>query len=119
MSSAKIIADILAFAKLVDVKSSIGNPFTSQPIFIAACTFLAEAAAHSSQPPSQEKSPSDKMPGRNIDPEKRAGTKEALRSDQHLTDKHTLLATAANQNYQRCYKALKALETYWAGTDIY
>jgi hypothetical protein len=26
-----------------------------------------------------------------------------------------LLASAANQNYQRCYRALKALETYWAG----
>ena len=48
-------------------------------------------------------------------PEKRAETKEALRPDQHLTAKHTLLATAANQNYQRYYKALKVLETYWAG----
>jgi hypothetical protein len=116
MSSAKTIADILAFAELIDVKSFIGNPFTSQPMYIAACAFLAEAAAHSSQPPSRERSPSDEMPGGNIDPEKRAETKEALRPDQHLTAKHILLATAANQNYQRCYKALKALETYWAGT---
>ncbi len=30
--------------------------------------------------------------------------------------KRGLLAAAASQNYQRCYKALKALETYWAGT---
>src|ERR1700761_5315794 len=51
MSSAKTIADILAFAELIDVKSFIGNPFTSQPMYIAACAFLAEAAAHSSQPP--------------------------------------------------------------------
>ncbi|KAL0259606.1 hypothetical protein SLS55_005343 [Diplodia seriata] len=29
--------------------------------------------------------------------------------------KHTLLAAAANQNYQRCYRALQSLETYWAG----
>ncbi len=29
--------------------------------------------------------------------------------------KHTLLASAANQNYQRCYRALETLETYWAG----
>ena len=55
MSSAKTIADILAFAELIDVKSFIGNPFTSQPMYIAACTFLAEAAAHSSRPPSREK----------------------------------------------------------------
>ncbi|RMD42566.1 hypothetical protein DV735_g2548, partial [Chaetothyriales sp. CBS 134920] len=32
ISSAKTIADILAFAELIDVKSFIGNPFTSQPI---------------------------------------------------------------------------------------
>lgn len=30
--------------------------------------------------------------------------------------KHTLLASAANQNYQHCYKALQQLEVYWAGT---
>jgi hypothetical protein len=35
--------------------------------------------------------------------------------DQKQAAKHTLLASAANQNYQRCYRALKALETYWAG----
>ena len=29
--------------------------------------------------------------------------------------KRGLLAAAASQNYQRCYKALKTLETYWAG----
>ena len=29
--------------------------------------------------------------------------------------KRGLLVAAASQNYQRCYKALKALETYWAG----
>jgi hypothetical protein len=35
--------------------------------------------------------------------------------DQKLAQKHTLLASAANQNYQRCYRSLKSLETYWAG----
>lgn len=35
--------------------------------------------------------------------------------DQKQAAKHTLLASAANQNYQRCYRALKSLETYWAG----
>jgi hypothetical protein len=35
--------------------------------------------------------------------------------EQKQAAKHTLLASAANQNYQRCYRALKALETYWAG----
>jgi hypothetical protein len=35
--------------------------------------------------------------------------------DQKQAHKHTLLASAANQNYQRCYRALKSLHTYWAG----
>ena len=35
--------------------------------------------------------------------------------EQKQAAKHTLLASAANQNYQRCHRALKALETYWAG----
>jgi hypothetical protein len=35
--------------------------------------------------------------------------------EKQAANKHTLLASAANQNYQRCYRALKSLETYWAG----
>ena len=116
MSSAKTIADILAFAELIDVKSFIGNPFTSQPMYIAACAFLAEAAAHASQPPSRQRSPSDQGHPETIKQDKWLELKGGPRFDQHLSAKHTLLATAANQNYQRCYKALQALETYWAGT---
>jgi hypothetical protein len=37
-------------------------------------------------------------------------------TQQKLTTKHTLLATAANQNFQRSYKALQQHEIYWAGT---
>ncbi|KAJ5711961.1 hypothetical protein N7488_006117 [Penicillium malachiteum] len=37
-------------------------------------------------------------------------------SEQKSTAKHILLASAAKENYQRCYKALKALEAYWEGT---
>jgi hypothetical protein len=36
--------------------------------------------------------------------------------EQRLASKHSLLAVAANQNYQRCYRALQQLEHYWAGT---
>lgn len=35
--------------------------------------------------------------------------------EQKQAAKHSLLASAANQNYQRCYRALKSLETYWEG----
>lgn len=37
-------------------------------------------------------------------------------SERNSTAKHILLASAANENYQRCYKALKALDAYWEGT---
>jgi len=35
--------------------------------------------------------------------------------EQKQAAKHSLLASAANQNYQRCHRALKSLESYWAG----
>ena len=57
MSSAVAIADILAFSELVDSKAVNGNPFTNQPIYIAACTFLEESAAHSTSNPTS-RSPS-------------------------------------------------------------
>ncbi|THC94634.1 hypothetical protein EYZ11_005889 [Aspergillus tanneri] len=116
MSSAKTIADILSFSELVDGKSFIGNPFTSQPMYIAACAFLMESAYYTSpssrsgSPPSQpllaNQTSGFVMP--NLDPS--GGT------DRKPTAKHILLASAAKENYQRCYKALKALETYWEGT---
>ena len=111
MSSAKTIADILAFAELIDVKSFIGNPFTSQPMYIAACAFLAEAAQHASQPPSRSNTPPDRTSN------KKASIDNEIKVNPHKakTAKHTLLAAAANQNYQRCYKALKMLDSYWAG----
>lgn len=116
MSSAKTIADILAFAELIDVKSFIGNPFTSQPMYIAACAFLMEAAAHASQPPSRTTSPVPTSPTNKQGFEMEGSTNKPSASEQKLTAEYTLLATAANQNYQHCYKALKSLETYWAGT---
>src|SRR5271169_442312 len=64
MSSAKTVADILAFAELIDPKSFIGNPFTSQPMYIAACAFLMESAAHtSSQPGSRNATPPRRLGG--------------------------------------------------------
>ena len=108
LSSAKTIADILAFAELIDVKSFIGNPFTSQPMYVAACAFLAEAASHNSQPPSRTSSPPSSSGTGKHPPNAREKANAA-------SAKHSLLASAANQNYQRCYKALKTLDSYWAG----
>ncbi|KAK0128364.1 hypothetical protein ONS95_000336 [Cadophora gregata] len=112
MSSAKTIADILAFAELIDPRSFIGNPFTSQPMYIAACAFLMESAAHTaSQPTSRDASPPRNG---NKAPDVKDAALKSISNEQK--QKHTLLASAANQNYQRCYKALQQLETYWAGT---
>ena len=96
MSSAKTICDILAFADLIDPKSFVGNPFTSQPMYIAACAFLMESSATTSReasPPSKQQSKSN-------------GSKKS---------RHSLLASAANQNYQTCYNSLEHLHSYWGG----
>ncbi|EFR04048.1 pathway-specific nitrogen regulator [Nannizzia gypsea CBS 118893] len=116
MSSAKTIADILAFAELIDVKSFTGNPFTSQPIYIAACAFLMESAFYS-LPSSRAESPPSK-PGSSSQSSKPSGA-EAERHTvpgRGSNPKHSLLAVAAKENYQRCYKALQSLEKSWAGT---
>ncbi|KAI9741764.1 MAG: hypothetical protein M1834_000150 [Cirrosporium novae-zelandiae] len=136
MSSAKTIADILSFAELVDAKSFIGNPFTSQPMYIAACAFLMESAAQTaSNPESRACTPPLHPHDTTADNSKSAVTENNgnvfpstnSRRVSHTnadssslvhkpSTKHCLLATQATQNYQRCYQALKSLETYWAGT---
>lgn len=98
MSSAKTIADILAFAELIDAKSFIGNPFTTQPIYISACVFLMESAFYSG--PAPNSAPKGVSPA------------QTVKSDRKLA----LLAAAAKDNYHKCYKALKSIEVYWRGT---
>ncbi|KAK1829275.1 fungal-specific transcription factor domain-containing protein [Podospora conica] len=108
MSSAKTIADILAFAELIDPKSFIGNPFTSQPMYIAACAFLVESASTvTGQPPPPETT--------NLDGKVAKAEGKPTSSNDGKGAKHSLLASAANQNYQRCYKSLEQLHQYWGG----
>ncbi|KAI9690346.1 MAG: hypothetical protein M1822_009308 [Bathelium mastoideum] len=132
MSSAKTIADILAFAELMDAKAALGNPFISQPVYIAGCAFLNETMIHttSSNPQSRNVSPPPTSAGVSSEPRSatasnsdgnptppimtRAGNPNC-RGDGKQLPKHTLLATAATQNYQRCHRALENLEYYWAG----
>jgi hypothetical protein len=132
MSSAKTIADILSFTELIDAKTGVGTPFTSQPIYIAACAFLQETAMHSassqpqSQPQSRPVSPGlqgeqkdTRAPLAQLSLDKNLANGDRLNAlqdrEQKQAAKHTLLASAANQNYQRCCRALKSLETYWEG----
>jgi hypothetical protein len=141
MSSAKTIADILSYSQLMDAKASLGNPFTTQPIYIAACAFLKETAeqtassnAHS-RASSPTKSSGARSNGTGSGHSTPKGKKKYAASsgsiatpscprtpatgtvaDRRSLAKHTLLATAASQHYQLCYKALQSLETYWGGT---
>lgn len=114
MSSAKTIADILSFSELIDAKSFIGNPFTSQPMYIAACAFLMESAYYSS-PSSRSGSPpvlvTDQSSAFTI-----PNMESSHNSERKTNTKHSLLASAAKENYQRCYRALRTLQTYWEGT---
>lgn len=111
MSSAKTIADILSFAELVDCKSFIGNPFTSQPIYVAACAFIMESIYYSSSSTGGSSTPQQASLGN----ETSGGAVLPNGQDRKTTTKHALLGSAAKENYQRCYKALKALATSWEG----
>jgi hypothetical protein len=133
MSSAKTIADILSYSQLIDTKASLGNPFTSQPIYIAACAFLKETAEQTatSKEHSRSQSAANSRAGSPIGEESTPGIADMANMTrpssmlpnstrppmvERALARHTLLATAANQHYQLCYKALQSLETYWAGT---
>ncbi|KKK20121.1 hypothetical protein ARAM_007044 [Aspergillus rambellii] len=116
MSSAKTIADILSFSELVDGKSFIGNPFTSQPMYIAACAFLMESAYYSSPSSRSGSPPSQPLLANQTSGFVMPSMDSSNGSDRKPTAKHILLASAAKENYQRCYKALKAIETYWEGS---
>ena len=133
MSSAKTIADILSYSHLMDAKASLGNPFTTQPIYIAACAFLKETAEQTATSNAQSRAAS---PVRNEQQSVSNGVSDGSTSallttsaaahngsrlagsggDKQAIAKHTLLATAATQHYRLCYKALQSLETYWSGT---
>ncbi|UKZ68319.1 uncharacterized protein TrAtP1_009358 [Trichoderma atroviride] len=107
MSSAKTICDILSFADLIDPKSFIGNPFTNQPIYIAACAFLMESSAtNASEESSREGTPPSNSNTNRSRQQAKPNTKQS---------RHSLLASAANQNYQKCYNSLQQIQSYWGG----
>ncbi|OQO05955.1 hypothetical protein B0A48_10051 [Cryoendolithus antarcticus] len=126
MSSAKTIADILSYSQLMDAKASLGNPFTTQCIYVAACAFLKETAEQTASSNAQSRATSPiRQPGKVVattagfTPVAAQSTDSSItpaNNDKRAQAKHTLLATAASQHYQLCYKALQSLETYWAGT---
>lgn len=117
MSSAKTIADIYSFSELLDNKSFSGNPFTTQPMYIAACAFLMESAYYASPNSRSGVSPQPLLANQSsgfVMPD--VGLPHGSEHKSIGAAQHTLLANIAKDNYQRCYKALKAIETYWDGT---
>ncbi|GAB7341974.1 hypothetical protein MBLNU457_g0272t1 [Dothideomycetes sp. NU457] len=142
LSSAKTIADMLSYSQLIDTKACLGNPFTTQPIYIAACAFLRETAERSSTSTDSSHSTSRNAsqnasravsPSRNCEATSsqatNSGTAQDFTTKQSISSrpiasgkvldkaatKSTLLAKAASQHYQLCYHALESLETYWSG----
>ncbi|KAG5941472.1 hypothetical protein E4U59_001713 [Claviceps monticola] len=123
MSSAKTICDILSFADLIDPISVVGNPFTSQPIYIAACAFLMETSASASLRSSREGSPPSapeamRPPPSTIkhpDPKTPNPKTPNPKTPNNKHSRHSVLASAANQNYQRCYNSLDQMNAYWGG----
>lgn len=137
MSSAKTIADILSYSQLIDAKACLGNPFTTQPIYIAACAFLRETAERSansaghshtgSREESRAGTPSKQGTNRSrtqspIIPTPKSSADAVLTKSNRdeipgkSRVKHTLLVKRATQDYQLCHQALQSIETYWAGT---
>jgi len=117
MSSAKTIADIASFSELMDSKSFVGNPFTSQPMYIAACAFLMESAYYASPDSKSGISPQPLLANQSsgfVMPN--VGLASGSEQRSIGATQHHLLAKSAKDNYQKCYKALKALEMYWDGT---
>ncbi|KAF2862895.1 hypothetical protein K470DRAFT_268472 [Piedraia hortae CBS 480.64] len=113
MSSAKTIVDILSYANLMHGNATLGNPFTTQPIYIAACAFLNEKAAQTATSNAQSRVNS---PSSTKETEEKPLPEVRPSSDQKSISRHTLLATAASQHYQLCHQTLETIKTYWSGT---
>ena len=102
-------------------------------MYVAACAFLLESTMHAYPTTHQEMLPYDhpsspfSITFTHLSPTSTAddhcnddvtslghGSSDA-QGEKDVT-KEGLLAAAASRDYQRCYKALKVLESYWAGT---
>lgn len=134
MSSAKTIADIFHFLEEngLDIKPA-RNPFTSQPIYIAACAFLQESASrrdpglqHQNQRYARVQSiPMPAVSALSLDSPSASLSSSDDNCDDHRNDlasgttnrrsTNSLLDFSPQQHYQQCYKALKDIEICWGG----
>ncbi|KFY37973.1 hypothetical protein V495_06825 [Pseudogymnoascus sp. VKM F-4514 (FW-929)] len=111
MSSAKTIADILAFAFTNKSKCFVGNPFTSQPMYFAASAFLMETNIQKASSPTSR----DGSPHRDTKASSKTSGNVPIKSE-HSHHNTKQPKPHPDQDYNCCYKALQQLETYWAGT---
>lgn len=112
--SAKTIADLADAAQFEEGRTGTvmaGNPFTTQPLYVAACAFLyfmKRGQNKTPTPSSREDSP-EKTTMKKPPPKSHASSnaEEKRRED-------TIIK--AKKGYDQCYTALQNLEMYWAGT---
>lgn len=112
--SAKTIADLADAAQFEEGRTGTvmaGNPFTTQPLYIAACAFLYfmkraqnKTSLSSSREPSPEKTTMRKPP-----PKSHRFIKD---DDKHRED----TIAKAKKGYDQCCTALQNLEMYWGGS---
>lgn len=112
LGSARSIADILAVAELIDPNSYLSSPFTSQPMYIAACAWLVASTSNASEPVSRVPSPGgDKQNGNS---HSNTHSIKTTHSNER-PEKHAWLVAEATKHYQRCYESLQQLHEYWGG----
>lgn len=112
--SAASIADILAVAELIDPNSYLSSPFTSQPMYIAACAFLVHLQSVTNATPSVSRAVSPALDKQNGHSHSNGHNGKTTHSNERPA-KHTWLVEKANQRYQHCYKSLQQLHEYWGG----
>jgi hypothetical protein len=104
LSSAKATADIVELLEDMGLSIKVaGNPFTSHPIYIAACVFLQESATSVAPLPGSQ--------SRYITPNNNCEST----SEPAFVTPRSQHSFNPQQHYQYCCKALKNIEQYWNG----
>lgn len=127
LQAARNVANLINFANFIEEQEKkkgnrlsivSGNPFTSQPMYVAACAFLMEVEIRKKELASCEaKSPrAESKPENGARSNSDGGTpwNERRRSPTKEESQHAV--EDAQSHYEWCHRALQELEVYWAGT---
>lgn len=128
LSAARNVANLINFGNYIEEQHrkkgrrlSIvsGNPFTSQPMYVAACAFLMEVEIHKKELLACEAN-SPKADGKTENGDKRSnsdgGTPWNERRKMPTKEEAQHAVADAQSHYEWCHRALQELEVYWAGT---